>query len=200
MANKINVGLMKRLRNEKSWPQDQLARISGLSLRTIQRIEKSGKASFESKKSIASAFEINSIELDENENKSAFIDEKTDAFYFRVEDGSKITEIIDGVHACRMNHDDPKTEGEMELISRVLQSIHDWGQIWSDLDVGDRVKSSFNLTQLIDELKENGFWVFALRTNEECFGVSGAKFAVANIFIMRSSSPKIIKLDLENMG
>jgi transcriptional regulator with XRE-family HTH domain len=49
---------VKRLRVERAWSQEQLAEISGLSLRTIQRIEKRGKASMESKKALASVFEV----------------------------------------------------------------------------------------------------------------------------------------------
>jgi transcriptional regulator with XRE-family HTH domain len=200
MEMKINVDLLKKLRNEKAWSQDQLADICGLSLRTIQRIEKSGSASLESKKAIASAFEIKATELDENENNSAIADEESENFYFRVEDGTKLTEIIGGAYAYRMNHDNPKTEDEAELLAWGIQSMQDWGEIWSDIEACERVKASFDLTQLIDELKEKGFWVFGLRTNEEYPGIKGDKWPVANIFVMRSDNPKIIKLDLTNMS
>lgn len=197
---KINVDLLKKLRKEKAWPQDQLSEISGLSLRTIQRIEKSGNASLESKKAIASAFGIKTNELDENENNSAITDEEAENFYFRVENGTKLTEVIGGAYAYRMNHDNPKTEEEAELLAWSVQTIQDWGEIWSDIEAGDRVKASFDLTQLITELEEKGFWVFGLRTNEEYLGISGDKWPVANVFIMRFDNPKIIKLDLTNMG
>ena len=200
MEMKINIELLKKLRHEKAWSQDQLADISGLSLRTIQRIEKNGNASLESKKAIASAFEIKAVELDINENSSAIVDEETDNFYFRVEDGTKLSEVIGGAYAYRMNHDNPKTEEEADLLAGAIQSIHDWGEIWSDIEAGDKVKALFDLTQLIEELKTEGFWVFGLRTNEEYPGIKGDKWPVANIFVMRSDNPKIIKLDLTNMG
>jgi len=47
MEMKINVDLLRNSEKKKAWSQDQLAEISGLSLRTIQRIEKSGNASLE---------------------------------------------------------------------------------------------------------------------------------------------------------
>ncbi|MBL1214555.1 MAG: helix-turn-helix transcriptional regulator [Ignavibacteriae bacterium] len=49
---------IKKLRLSKSWSQQQLADISGLSLRTIQRIEKDGKCSHESLLTLASIFEL----------------------------------------------------------------------------------------------------------------------------------------------
>jgi transcriptional regulator with XRE-family HTH domain len=50
--------IVKRLRQEKHWSQDQLSTLSGLSLRTIQRIESGSKASLESMKSLAAVFEV----------------------------------------------------------------------------------------------------------------------------------------------
>jgi transcriptional regulator with XRE-family HTH domain len=64
---KINAELILELREEKSWSQDELSIASGLSLRTVQRIEKEGIASLQSKKSIASVFEIDISDLDYKE-------------------------------------------------------------------------------------------------------------------------------------
>ena len=57
LANEI-----KKNRLSKSWSQAQLAEIAGLSLRTIQRAENSGKCSQESLLAIASAFDVD-VEL-----------------------------------------------------------------------------------------------------------------------------------------
>ena len=64
MDMKINAALIKHLRNQKGWPQEQLALISGISHRTIQRIETSGNCSLESKRALASSFEIEITALD----------------------------------------------------------------------------------------------------------------------------------------
>ena len=50
-------------RQQRAWSQTQLAEISGLSLRTIQRIEKSGKASLESVKALASVYSLHITDL-----------------------------------------------------------------------------------------------------------------------------------------
>ncbi|MFT5083105.1 MAG: DNA-binding XRE family transcriptional regulator [Lentisphaeria bacterium] len=69
----ISVDLIKKLRNQRSWSQDQLASIAGLSLRTVQRIENEGNASLESSKALASAFEIgvNDLKIDAEEVTAA---------------------------------------------------------------------------------------------------------------------------------
>ena len=67
---KINAELVLKLRKAKAWSQEELAIASGLNLRTIQRIEKEATASLQSKKSLASALDINIQDLDkENDMK-----------------------------------------------------------------------------------------------------------------------------------
>ena len=51
------------LRKQRGWSQEKLAAISGLGARTIQRIEKEGKASLESTLALASAFEVTPQQL-----------------------------------------------------------------------------------------------------------------------------------------
>ena len=62
---------VKSLRNKKHWSQEQLAQLSGLNVRTIQRVEKGQSAGTETLKSLAAVFEISIDELVnaiENEN------------------------------------------------------------------------------------------------------------------------------------
>ncbi len=49
---------LKQLRLEKGWTQEQLAGISGVSVRTIQRIEQGAPAGLESAKALAAAFDL----------------------------------------------------------------------------------------------------------------------------------------------
>jgi DNA-binding XRE family transcriptional regulator len=64
---KINANLVIDLRNKKSWSQDELAIAAGINLRTIQRIENVASASLQSKKALASVFDINIHDLDYEE-------------------------------------------------------------------------------------------------------------------------------------
>lgn len=59
----LNKRTLKDQRDSRAWSQTQLAEVSGLSLRTIQRIEKTGVASQESAKSLASVYECSITEL-----------------------------------------------------------------------------------------------------------------------------------------
>ena len=49
--------IVRKLRLQRGWSQEQLAEMSGLSVRTIQRIERGRPAGLESLKSLAAVFE-----------------------------------------------------------------------------------------------------------------------------------------------
>ncbi len=57
--------IIKKLRLQNHWSQEQLAQFTGLSSRTIQRIESGNQASIESLKSLAAVFEIDISKLTE---------------------------------------------------------------------------------------------------------------------------------------
>ncbi len=65
--NTINIKDIKKMRLERHWSQDQLAEMSRLSIRTIQRIENGENAGLESLKSLAAVFEINIADSDKKE-------------------------------------------------------------------------------------------------------------------------------------
>jgi transcriptional regulator with XRE-family HTH domain len=72
--------LIQKLRLQRGWSQEQLAEISGLSVRTIQRLERGQTASVESLKALAAAFEIDFSDLrepDMNNISQATIDPAT---------------------------------------------------------------------------------------------------------------------------
>lgn len=59
---------IQKLRLQRGWSQQQLAELSGLSARTVQRIENGKAASAESLKSLASVFEIDYSSLTREPN------------------------------------------------------------------------------------------------------------------------------------
>ena len=65
--NTTNLRDIKKMRLERHWSQEQLAEMSGLSIRTIQRIENGENAGLESLKSLASVFETNITDSDKKE-------------------------------------------------------------------------------------------------------------------------------------
>jgi transcriptional regulator with XRE-family HTH domain len=82
MEMKINSDRVKQLRKQRSWSQDQLASVSGLSLRTIQRIENMGVCSLDSKRALAAVFEVAVETLAFTESDSVFTQQSQRGFYY----------------------------------------------------------------------------------------------------------------------
>jgi transcriptional regulator with XRE-family HTH domain len=59
----IHSPTIKKLRTQRNWTQQHLADACGISLRTVQRIEKFGNASHESVMSLCAVFEIQKSEI-----------------------------------------------------------------------------------------------------------------------------------------
>jgi DNA-binding XRE family transcriptional regulator len=60
---KINGEVVRVLREQKSWSQEHLATASGLSVRTVQRVEVEGVASAETRLALAAALDVPVAEL-----------------------------------------------------------------------------------------------------------------------------------------
>jgi transcriptional regulator with XRE-family HTH domain len=63
MDMRIESKKIRAERERRAWSQEHLATVSGLGLRTIQRIEKTGAASFESARALAAVFEVTVADL-----------------------------------------------------------------------------------------------------------------------------------------
>lgn len=63
MEMKINSAALRHLRTKKLWSQQELAIATGLSLRTVQRMESEGSASMESVKALAATLEVGTEQL-----------------------------------------------------------------------------------------------------------------------------------------
>ena len=61
--------IVRKLRLRRGWSQDQLAEFTGVTVRTIQRIERGHKPSLETAKALAAVFEVDcSTFLPENDD------------------------------------------------------------------------------------------------------------------------------------
>lgn len=67
MDMSIDSTLIKKLRSQESWSQEILAERAGLSLRTIQRVERDGIAAPQTRLALAKAFDISPATLQNSE-------------------------------------------------------------------------------------------------------------------------------------
>ncbi|MCK9489744.1 MAG: helix-turn-helix domain-containing protein [Xanthomonadales bacterium] len=55
---RIDPDLLRRLREQRAWSQEQLAEVAGLSVRTVQRVENGAAASLETRMALAAALDV----------------------------------------------------------------------------------------------------------------------------------------------
>jgi transcriptional regulator with XRE-family HTH domain len=115
--------IIRKLRLQKNWTQDQLAKFSGLNIRTIQRIERSRGASIESLKSLAAVFEIPVNELQEElEMADRKIDEKDESIKERA---------LEHVHILKSFYQHLSTFICFCVVILTINLLVDPGELWS---------------------------------------------------------------------
>lgn len=121
---------------------------------------------------------------------------KQTEFLIRIPSGKVLLNIISGTYGSYFDHPEPNDESEMELFSSTLQNIQDWSDIGSELDVGERVKTGFYLSTMINELEESGFWLFGSREQKILTGGIGSDslWQILHISIVRSDNPEIVSI------
>jgi hypothetical protein len=126
------------------------------------------------------------------------IKEKIPEFLSRLITGKEILDVVIGSCAYSSNHDELKSQAEVDLIGSFLQDIHDWGEIGDDLEPKDRVIAAYGLTESLHELEAAGFYVFGGREIQLLKGgIQSEEFCwpVAIINVLRSDNSQIIHLD-----
>ncbi len=202
MNMKVCGDMVRTLRTQRGWTQEHLAVLADTSIKTVQRVERTGVCSIETRGALASALQIDAAQLDGErpveQSEVPHLDGMK--FYRRLTSGIEVIGVFDGAMGYRMTHEDARTRDESSLISGALQTINDWAEIWSDVEVGHRVDAAFDIKALIEDLESSGLWLFGLQTVEtETYAVMGdsKKFemTIANFHVAYSDSERVIVID-----
>src|SRR5439155_11084087 len=96
---------------------------------------------------------------------------------------------VGNAQALHFNHDEPADEGEADLIAELAQDVHDWMDIYGDVDAGSRVRAGYQLTSLIQAVEATGSAVWAGRYRDN-FGSSQdpLMFTVAVVVVRRDEA------------
>jgi transcriptional regulator with XRE-family HTH domain len=195
MKTKVNAQKIKEMREQRGWSQNQLANMSCISLRTIQRMEKDGSSSMESVKSLASVFEVDFKELLEEEDSKKF---KGVDFLTRIEHGKQIADLMGDKEASDFDFELSIKDKELiDLIHTFFQNLRDYNDIWGNIEFGGRGEAINYFQELIDELHNRDLWVFGGQTKKE-YG-NYTPLLMFNVIVIRihpKDSATIIKVDL----
>lgn len=195
---KIDKNLIKKLRISRGWTQEHLADVCDCTSRTISRVEKNGVCTMETAQALAVNFGVDVAHLI-GEEKIEQLQQNTgtdDIYLIGIHSGKKIVAAFIETLGFKIDYEIPRSANDAEFISEVIQEIKDWGEIWSDLDVGEQILTSYKLNELINEIEERGLILFGLKTKEKLNILSqDIDGFVCNFYICYKDNPKIIILD-----
>lgn len=199
-----NIGrakFVKREREARAWPQSQLATIAEVNLRTIQRLEKDGAASFETLRGVASAFEIDVKELMAISSPKVKSDQQPKIHFLnRLTSGKNLTDVVVGADQFQFEHDeadDPRAIGAMKDVLGLLKQ--DVVRLY-DADPVGRLQVEAELSQELKGLETYGFYIFGTkRVIPRIVGNQKTEITMSTLYMSHSRSPKIIRDKNSNM-
>jgi transcriptional regulator with XRE-family HTH domain len=151
-------GNIKKLRTSRHWSQEELALASGVDVRTVQRAEAGKPLAVESLKAIAATFDttIEMLQISE-ELITATIEEFRKNYTIidmHVSTGSAdIGELLGSAEALLLQRIGDLSELQLDRFAAFEEMLHDYLDIWRDIEASGRRDGEKTLQGLIDALK-----------------------------------------------
>lgn len=116
----------------------------------------------------------------------------------RLTSGKEILNIVTECYGGSFDNDELTTQAEVDLVGSFFQSIQDFTDLLPDIEPSTRIRLEFDLTEVVRELEEAGFFVFCGREVRRIEGgVRGpAPFPVSIIQVLRKTNPEIISIPM----
>ncbi len=192
---------VKEMREERAWPQRQLADVSGINLRTVQRLEKDGTAAFATLMAIAAAFEIDVKQLRPASGKQKKDQAKSNVHLLpRLTSGKSIADIIGGAELFQISNDIADDERAVSAMKSILELFKGDIVRWYAAEPAKRLEIEFELSQELKGLESYGFYLFGIKREIPKI-VDNKKIptTMCTIYMSHSGSPKIIRDKNSNM-
>ena len=145
------------LRTRKGWSQQELAMASGVSLRTVQRIEKGEKPRPESLKAIASVFDKDVEDFVALDRPASDGDEQRLGF---ITSGADLAQLLGGSVAHQFTHEEVELPAEVEAVGVLLQESAEFIDVFHDLPYTARTEMSARFAQHLNTLWKLDWLVF----------------------------------------
>ena len=127
------------------------------------------------------------------------IKENIPSHLMKIVSGKQLTSLLDGCAFSEYSYDDTLSRQELTEISNFLQEIQDYADIYSELDISDKIASDIALNDLVEELDRSNIWVFAARENRIITGgiCADNNFPVLILQILKKDNDSIIKMEFD---
>lgn len=189
--------IVKKKREERGWTQSHLASASGLSTRTVQRLERGEGASKETLMAVASVLEIDVKSLTMDEPSKISKNDSKVILLPKIENGKQALDIVWGAHGYEMDH--PHVTGELgALVGAFLQNLKDMGEIGPDCcGMGTKIEWAEDLDKMLLELSKNKMSVFGLMREIIVSTADGSKmnWSLTTLMVARNENPAITRVE-----
>lgn len=193
--------LVKKDREARAWTQTQLAEVAGVNLRTIQRLEKDGTASFETLMGVAQAFGIDVKELNPISKGHQKSDSQKKVHLLpRLTSGKDLVHIVNGADQFQVEHDESDDKRAIGAMMDILNLLKRDIVRWHDADLAGKLKIEFELSQEISGLERYGFYFFGVkRMIPRIAGEEKPQTTMCTIYMSHARSRKIVRDKKSNM-
>lgn len=187
--------LVRNQREERAWTQQQLADVADVNLRTIQRLEKNGAASYETLMAVAQAFSMDVKQLSPTSRSTDKVSTQNRVHLLpRLTSGKELTSVVAGTDQFQFEHDDDHHPRSIQAMKDILEMLkHDVVRLY-DADPIERLNVEGELSQEIQGLEAYGYYLFGIRRVIPRV-VSGqiSLISMATLYMSHSRSPKVVR-------
>jgi len=116
--------------------------------------------------------------------------------------GKEVLNLVTSAYAFLMNHDELKSQEEVNLVGSFLQTVRDLADLGDDLEPMDRVNAAFELTRSLEELERAGFFIFGGREVQLIEGgieTEPSDWPIAILWVLRKDNDAIIHVNLNEL-
>ena len=119
----------------------------------------------------------------------------------RITSGKELVDIINLVHGYQFDYDEAQTDDEASVIAVFFENLENYGclAVIDDIDKSSQVQLGLDFKHSITRLEDIGFLVFGERRkqNMQVDGKDVGMLDVALVYVIRTTNPRIIDLNLD---
>lgn len=110
----------------------------------------------------------------------------------RIRSGKELCRIVADAHAFQFFNETASSAAEAKEIAELVQEVQDCGDVWSDLDAGQRVELEFGMHERLESVAQSGWGVYGVRAKRR-IKVAGQRLAweIALIAVIKGEPPAV---------
>ncbi|MES2059088.1 MAG: helix-turn-helix transcriptional regulator [Pseudomonadota bacterium] len=176
------------LRTTQHWSQDALAAASGLTTRTIQRIEAGEPSTISTRRSLARGLGYDNPDVFDDPEFARMVhqlievaqgqkvkDEYPDHIPLPatpIANGDAVGRLIGASEAYVFNCDDELPQEAKEQAASLFDMLQDYGDIWRELSHSDRLKAGTEFDDALQEFERQGLRVYSATRSTKIVGAT----------------------------